>query len=164
MSNFHRLLPRPRLSVFLLLIWLLLNNSFTFSTIFFGVIIAWLIPLVSYQFWPEPRPPMRYRLLLVYALRVIKDIVLASITVARLILGSPRNLKPAFVNFPLELEDSFAITMLASTVSLTPGTVSSDISADRKFLLIHALDVDDEEALIEAIKTRYETPLREIFR
>lgn len=164
MKRFHRLLPRPRLSFFLLLIWLILNNSVAFSTVFFGAILGWLIPLLSYRFWPEPRPSMKYSLLLRYALTVAVDIFFSSITVARLILGSPRKLRPAFVTYPLELEDSFAITILASTISLTPGTVSADVSGDQKYLLIHALDIDTEEALIESIKGRYETPLREIFQ
>jgi multicomponent K+:H+ antiporter subunit E len=67
------------------------------------------------------------------------------------------------VQYPLDLREDFSITLLASTVSLTPGTVSADVSADRGTLLIHALDVADEAALIAQIKQRYEAPLKEIF-
>ncbi|NIW85062.1 MAG: cation:proton antiporter, partial [Gammaproteobacteria bacterium] len=56
----------------------------------------------------------------------------------------------------------FALTALASTISLTPGTVSAEIAPDREHILIHALDVDDEEALVRTIKERYEAPIREI--
>lgn len=159
-----KLLPRPRLSLFLFVIWLLLNNSVSASTVFFGALLGWLIPLASYRFWPEKYGPIKYGLFFRYTLTVVLDIVVASLNVARLILGPHKRLRPAFVTFPLELQDDFAITLLASTISLTPGTVSSDISNDGKYLLIHALDVDNEAELIRSIKARYETPLREIFQ
>ena len=163
MSVQDSLLPRPRLSIFLLILWLFLQNSLTFSTVFFGAILGWLIPLFCYRYWPEPQEPTGHLLFVRYMLRVFKDILLANLNVARLILGSPRKLNPAFVTYPLALENKFAITMLAGTISLTPGTVSSDISEDRRYLLIHALNVGDEEELIQGIKDRYETPLQEIF-
>ncbi len=98
-----------------------------------------------------------------FVLVVHWDIITANVVVARLILGSPRKLRPAFVELPLELTDDFAITLLASTISLTPGTVSADVSEDRRTLLIHALDMDDEAELVAQIKQRYERPLKEIF-
>lgn len=159
-----KLLPRPRLSLFLLIIWLLLNNSISTATVFFGALLGWLIPVISYRFWPEEYAPMKYGIFFRYTLTVALDIVVASLNVARLILGPHKRLRPAFVTYPLELQDHFAITLLASTISLTPGTVSSDISKDGKYLLIHALDVEDEAELIRTIKARYETPLREIFQ
>jgi multicomponent K+:H+ antiporter subunit E len=67
------------------------------------------------------------------------------------------------VELPLALTNEFAIVMLANTISLTPGTVTAEIRSDRKTLLIHCLDVEDEAALIADIKTRYEQPLKEVF-
>jgi multicomponent K+:H+ antiporter subunit E len=53
--------------------------------------------------------------------------------------------------------------MLASVISLTPGTVSADLSDDRKTLLVHGLNVVDEAAAVAEIKQRYEAPLLEVF-
>ncbi len=78
-------------------------------------------------------------------------------------LGSPSRLRPAFVEVPLDIRDDFVITMLASVVSLTPGTVSADVSQDRTLLLVHGLDVADIPEMIATIKQRYEAPLKEIF-
>jgi multicomponent K+:H+ antiporter subunit E len=64
---------------------------------------------------------------------------------------------------PLDVREDFTITLLASTISLTPGTVSADLSVDHRYLLIHALHVEDEAATIAQIKQRYEAPLKEIF-
>ena len=73
-------------------------------------------------------------------------------------------LRPRFVRIPVTLGDDFALTALASTISLTPGTVSAEIAPDRGHILIHALDVEDEAALVRAIKERYEVPIKEIFQ
>jgi multicomponent K+:H+ antiporter subunit E len=94
---------------------------------------------------------------------VTYDIVLANIAVARLILGSPTKLRPLFVEFPLDLTQPMSISLLASIITMTPGTVSADLSEDSKLLLIHALDCDDPARLIGEIKHRYEKPLMEIF-
>jgi len=87
----------------------------------------------------------------------------ANLVVARLILGPVRRLRPAFIRLPLDLNNEFAIVLFTHSLSLTPGTVSADLSADRRFLLIHALDVEDEAQLVARIKQRYEAPLKEIF-
>ena len=92
------------------------------------------------------------------------DILIANFQVAWLILfRSNRNLRARWLVVPIDLTTPEAITMLAGTISLTPGTVSSDVSADGRFLLVHALDVEDEAAEIGRIKTRYEARLQRVF-
>lgn len=160
----NRLLPQPLFSLFLLLVWLLLVNTVALGQVLLGAFLAITLPLFTSRFWPDrPRISSPWKLLR-YIGVLLWDIGLANLTVARLILGPPRRLRPAFIHLPLELENEFAITVLASTISLTPGTVSSDLSPDRKTLLIHALDVADEAAVIAHIKQRYERPLKEIFQ
>jgi multicomponent K+:H+ antiporter subunit E len=73
-------------------------------------------------------------------------------------------MRPAWLMIPLDLRSTEAITVLAGTVSLTPGAVSSDISTDGRHLLVHALDTGDPQAEIDRIKARYERRLMEIFR
>ncbi len=158
-----RWLPHPLLSLTLLLVWLLLMNRFSVGQVLFGALLGVLIPHFTSAFWPERPSLKRPGLLLRYLLRLAGDILVANIQVARLVLGPKRHLRPAFIEFPLELHDEFAVTMLASTISLTPGTVSADLSRDRKTLLIHALDVSDPEALCRRLKRSYENPLKEIF-
>lgn len=155
--------PRPLLSLLLLLVWLLLSSDLSAGSVLIGLVLAWIIPLVTRTLWPdEPaiRKPWR---IFAYLRRLLWDIFLANLTVARLVLSARRQPKPAFVSYPLSLEHPLAITILASTITLTPGTVSADISADRKLLLIHVLDVDDDQALVNGIRERYEIPLQEMF-
>ncbi|PXA94131.1 Na+/H+ antiporter subunit E, partial [Nostoc sp. 3335mG] len=115
-------------------------------------------------FWPA-RPRMRFgRAFLGYLGIVLFDIVVANFQVARLILfRRNRDLRAHWLVVPIDLSTPEAITMLAGTISLTPGTVSSDMSADGRFLLVHALDVADPAAEVARIKHRYEARLQRIF-
>ena len=159
-----RWLPHPFMSLTLALVWLLLSNDVTPGDLVLGALLGVIIPRYTSSFWPEHPHPARPGVLALYLLRLLGDIVVANLQVARLVLGPRRRLSPAFVAFPLELTDEFAITMLASTVSLTPGSVSADLSGDRRTLLIHVLSTEDPEALCRRIRSRYEAPLKEIFR
>jgi len=159
----HKLLPHPLLTPTLAAIWLLLVNSLSPGQIVLGLFLGWAIPFFTLRFWPDPvriaRPGVLARFLAV----VLYDIVVANLVVARLILGPPARLRPAFIEYPLRLRTDLAISLLANTISLTPGTVSARLSSDRRHLLVHALDVEDAEAAIAAIRDRYETPLLEVF-
>ncbi len=94
---------------------------------------------------------------------VLWDIVVANIDVARRILGPEAAIESGFIWLPLTLRDPHGIAALAGIITLTPGTLSVDVTDDRRYLLVHAFHVGDEAALIQSIKSRYEAPLREIF-
>ncbi|HLV78554.1 MAG TPA: Na+/H+ antiporter subunit E [Marinobacter sp.] len=154
--------PQPWLSLILFLTWQVLSEGVSGGSVVLGLILAWVIPQLTQSFWPE-RPRFRKPWLMPgYLLKVVWDITIASFVVARLIL-STRKPKPAFISYPLHLQHPLAISILASTVSLTPGTVSADISDDQKLLLIHALNAGDDNEVIEEIYNRYEKPLMEMF-
>lgn len=168
-------LPTPYRSLLLFIVWLLLNQSAAPIHLFFGLLLALMIPWLCYRL-RDPQPLIQRPLLaLRYTLRVISDIVTANAEVAVLILGPVKKLRPAFVRVPLDLQHNLPLTILACTVSMTPGTVSADIYPSveslepdeplpQRWLLIHVLDLEDEAALIATIKARYEAPLKEIFQ
>lgn len=157
------LFPHPVASAVLAAVWLVLNSSIAAGHVLLAVLLAWCIPWLTRSLWrrrvPLRRPLPALRLLAV----VLADIVVANLNVARLILGPRSALRPAFVRVPLTVQEPFAIWTLASIITLTPGTVSSKLSEDRRWLLVHVLDLDDAEALVSQIKARYEAPLQEIF-
>jgi len=157
------LLPHPLTSAALLLVWLLAHNGVTPGLLVLGTLLAVAVPLVTRAFWPERPRVVRYAPLARLTLVVLFDIVVANVIVARLVLGPRSRLRPRFIELPLELESPYAVTMLASIISLTPGTVSSNLSGDHRTLLVHGLDVPDARAAAARIKARYEAPLKEIF-
>jgi multicomponent K+:H+ antiporter subunit E len=160
----RRLLPHPLLSALLLLCWLWLNNSVAPGHVLLGVALALGIPLFTRRFWPDPIPVRRPLRVLEYAAVVLYDIVVANLEVAVLILGPRSRLAPAFVRVPLDLRSDFAATVLASTVTLTPGTVSVEIEdgPQGRVLVVHALRCLDAAALVRTVKDRYERRLQEI--
>lgn len=158
-----RFFPHPALSITIFLLWMALNNASSLAHAVLALILAIGLPLLTHRFWPEHPPKVK----LLPAIRlfgiVLWDILMASIDVAKLVLGPTKRIKPAFIEVPLDMQDPFVGTLLASIVSLTPGTVSIDIDRSRWVLQVHALNVEDREVIIQSIKTRYEKPLKEIF-
>ncbi len=158
-----RLLPHPLLSLLLLLLWLLLNNSGAPGHLLLGTLLAVLIPFFSHRFWPEQVRLHRPLLLLRLVGRVLGDILVANFIVAKVVLGPSSGIRPAFVRVPLDIEGDLPVTLLASVISLTPGTLTADLDAQRRYLLVHALSEKDPQQLVQLIKRRYEAPIKEIF-
>ncbi|WP_296808588.1 Na+/H+ antiporter subunit E [Thiocapsa sp.] len=158
-----RLLPHPILTPVLAVIWLLLVNSLSPGQILLGLLLGWAIPVFTLRFWPEQVRIHKPLTLMRFFAVVMYDILIANLAVAALILAGPKHVKPAFVRMPLDLRTDLGISLLANTVSLTPGTVSAWLSPDRSHLVVHGLKVKDPDALIAEIKRRYEAPIKEVF-
>jgi multicomponent K+:H+ antiporter subunit E len=159
-------LPHPLLTGQLLIAWLWLNNTVHPGHIVLGSALAVAIPYLTRRFWPEPIVVDRPLKVLQYVAIVSYDILVANLQLTALILGPVSRLRPVFVRVPVALQTDFAVTLLASTVTLTPGTVPVDIedtAADGRRLVVHALRCVDEQAMVRSIKDRYERRLQEIF-
>lgn len=163
MSIGRSLVPHPVLSAMLFVVWLTLQHTLSAGHILLGATLAMLIPLFTRRFFPEPVYLSRVGTVCKLLAVVLWDILVASFAVSRLTLGPASRLRPSFVRVPVALSDDFALTALASTISLTPGTVSAEIAPNREHILVHALDVADDAELVRTIKNRYEAPLKEIF-
>ena len=158
-----RWLPQPLLSLTLWLLWLMLNQSLSIGQVLLGAVLALFLPWFLRPLMGPPPCVARPLVLLRYLLRLATDILISNFQVARRVLGPASQIRPGFVAYPLEVTHDLPITILASTVALTPGTLSADVSPDRCWLYIHVLTLDDETVLIDTIKTRYEALLKEIF-
>ncbi|MCM2346466.1 Na+/H+ antiporter subunit E [Acidovorax soli] len=159
-----RLLPAPLLSTALFVLWLLLNQSLSPGHLLLALLVAWLIPLLTRGLRPLPVRIRHPGTVLRLGLTVVADTVASNLSVARLLLspGRPRH-GADFVLIPLELRDPNALAVLAMIVCITPGTAWAELSLDRSMLMLHALEVDDPQTLIDHVKQCYERPLMEIF-
>lgn len=164
MTLLRKIFPHPLLTVLLALVWLLLVNRFSINSLLFGLFLGVVIPFVTGPYWPN-RPKLSNPLKIIeYILIVIWDIIVANVVVARLVVFKRNEqLSPNWIAIPLKLRTPEAITVLAGTITLTPGTVSADLSSEGHFLLVHCLDAPDPEAVRDEIKERYERRLVEIF-
>lgn len=159
-----RLFPHPLLSLVLLMIWFGLVNYVSLGHLLLGGFFALVLPIITEPYWPG-RPKLQSPLKLVaYVFLVLWDIILANIDVAKIILfKKPEDVRSHWINVPLDLKSPEAITMLAGTITMTPGTISAMLSADAQCILVHCLHTDDPDAVRDEIKSRYENRLKEIF-
>jgi multicomponent K+:H+ antiporter subunit E len=158
-----RWLPAPLLSLVLFVVWLMLNQSLSPGQLVLAAALAIAVPWFSERLRPD-RPRLKRPALIVrFGLLVLWDIVRSNVEVARRILGPEGAIRPRFVWVPLSIRDPHGIVALAGVITMTPGTLSAELSADRRHLLVHAFNVDDEAALVADIKARYEAPLIAIF-
>lgn len=159
----NKLFPAPLLSLCVFVVWLLLVGSIEPGHLVLAAVQAVLLPLVAQRLRGAAagirRPLVAVRLLLV----VLWDIVVSNIQVAKLILGRESKIHPGFLWLPLDVRNPHAIATLAGIITMTPGTLSTEVSADNRHLLVHCFSLDDEAGTIAQIKQRYEAPLKEIF-
>jgi multicomponent K+:H+ antiporter subunit E len=159
----RRLFPHPYLTLTLILLWFLLVNEVKLGSLVMACVIATIIPLLTSRWWPD-RPRIRRPFgLAAYGVLVLWDVIVANFQVARIILFMPRDkIRSAWIAIPLDLTSPEAISLLAGTITMTPGTLTADFSADGRALLVHALHAPDPEAVRDDIKTRYEARLKRI--
>ena len=161
----RKIFPHPFLTLLLAVVWTLLQNNVSAGMVVFGLILGVIIPALTARWWPDRPDEMRLIPMIKYIGIVIWDIIVANIQVAKIILTKPNDqMKPNWVIIPLELKSPEAITILAGTITLTPGTVSADLSSEGHSLLVHALDAPDPDVVRDEIKERYERRLLEIFQ
>ncbi len=158
-----RLLPAPLLSAALFVTWLLLNQSASLGHLALAALLAVVVPWFTEPLRPERPRLARPALIVRLGLVVLWDIVKSNIDVAKRILGPQAAIRSGFVWVPLSIRDPHGILALAGIITMTPGTLSAELTDDRCHLLVHALNVDDPAALVADIKARYEQPLMQIF-
>jgi multicomponent K+:H+ antiporter subunit E len=159
-----RWLPFPVMTLFLLVMWLLLNQSLNPGHVMLGSILgiagSWALTTLE----PPAGHLRRPRAMLQLAIVVLKDIVRSNIAVARIILGPrARNETSGFLDIPLELRAPYGLALLALIVTATPGTLWVAFDPAKGVLTVHVLDLIDEDVWIATIKQHYERHLLEIF-
>jgi multicomponent K+:H+ antiporter subunit E len=156
--------PHPMLIAVLALVWVLLVNDFSLGAILSGLLLGIGIGRMTSPYWPQRLTIRNPLAILEYVAIVLWDIVVSNLQVAYLVLfRRGPSLKSQFVTVPLALESPEAIATLAATITMTPGTLSADLSADGRSLLVHCLETSDPAGTVANIKSRYERRLTRIF-
>lgn len=160
----RRWFPHPYLTLMVFAVWMMLVNRFAWGSVVFAAILGVVIPLLTAPYWQGVTRIKSVWPLIGFFWVVFVDIVKSNIAVAKIVLFMPKSqLKPAWISVPLDIREPEAITMLASAITLTPGTLSCDVSAERKALLVNCLHAPDPDAVRDEIKSRYEARLRRAF-
>ena len=156
------MIPHPLLSLALLLMWLLLND-FTLGHLVLGSVVAIFGGWAMASLRPDKPKMKKWYLLPKLFILVFVDIIRSNLAVALLMIsGKRRKQTSGFITVPLEIEHPTALAIMAVILTSTPGSAWLAYDERRKTVLIHVLDLIDEEKWIENIKHRYERLLLEI--
>ncbi|MBX6373833.1 MAG: Na+/H+ antiporter subunit E [Acetobacteraceae bacterium] len=160
----RRVLPHPLLTACLLVMWLLLNQSLTAGSVILGGVLALGASRALVRLEPPRARFRRPGVALQLAFIVLRDIIRSNIAVARIILRPGRgDRRSGFVRIPLDMRDPYGLAVLACIITATPGTIWVEYDSASRSLLLHILDLIDEDAWARIIKGRYESRLMEIF-
>lgn len=158
-----RLLPTPLLSIALLVLWLMLNQSLEPGQLILGALLAVAIPLVVQPLRPIKAHVRKPLVIIRLVLVSLKEIIISCFNVSRIILFTGTKPHSQFIRIPLDLRDPHGLAVLSCIINSTPGTVWVEILPDSNDLALHVFDLHDTAWWIETIKSRYERPLMEIF-
>jgi multicomponent Na+:H+ antiporter subunit E len=150
------------LNVLLALVWSALMGNFDPPYLLFGFVLGYFI---LWLFQKPPRTQKYFRevpLVIEFGLFFLWEIVVSNIRLTITILSPRPKLRPAVVAIPLDLKSEVGIVLLANLITLTPGTLSLDISSNKHTLFVHIFDLDDPEKFVKKIKNNYERRVREI--
>ena len=161
----NRFLPHPLLTLALAAMWLVLNAPLTPATGLLAALVGWLVPFVMRSLRPRAVRVRAPGAILRLAGHVLVDVVRSNVDVAAVILGLRRGppRRAGFVSVPLDLRSPYGLAVLSVIVTSAPGTLWIQYESGTGRLLLHVLDLTDDEAWVRRIKDRYERPLREIF-
>lgn len=146
-------------------VWAAITGVFSLTNVIFGALIGvWALWVVRERMQVSRTFLRLWRAISLLGLFVF-EIVLSAVRVAMVVVSPrlDRALNPAIIAFPLTLKSDVQITMLANMITLTPGTLSVDVSEDRKTLYVHAISVRDRQSLIRSIARGFERKIIEAF-
>lgn len=154
------------LAVILALFWAAATGNFSMPNLLFGAFVGGIGLFIVRDRVQSPRLLLKARRLIALIGLFAYELVLSAFRVAVLVLrpNMGKELRPAIVAYPLSLKSNIEITVFANLLTLTPGTLSVDVSDDGKILYIHALDCADKEALIRELANGFETKVAEAFK
>ena len=142
------------LNVFLAVLWMLVNQSATVSDFAVGFLVGYLALTIT-----EPGYGRRIFRALFFVFYVVYQIIKSTLIVIAAVLRPNGRVKPGIVAIPLDASSNAEIMLLATVITLTPGTISMETGrrADGKqVLFVHCLLLDDPDGVIASIKHDFE--------
>ena len=145
-------------------IWVALTGNFNLTNFLFGFILSFLILWVMTGNRRANAYFTRGPKVIAFVFFFLYELIIANLQVAYDVITPRFYMKPGIIRIPLAAESDLEITLLANLITLTPGTLSLDVSEDRKVLYVHAMYVKDKDKFVAGIKNGFEKRLLEILR
>ena len=149
-------------NLLLTFIWVALTGSFEFANVFFGFVLSYFLLWVITRGSGNVRYFKLMPRVLAFFFFFIYELVKANLQVAYEVSTPKLNMTPGIVAVPLDIKSDFEITMLANLITLTPGTLSLDVSEDKSVLYVHSMYIKNREEFIQGIKNGFEKRIMQI--
>jgi multicomponent Na+:H+ antiporter subunit E len=151
-------------NLMLSLVWIAMTGGFTPLNFALGFVLGYVILVFSQRVLGSTSYFVKGAQLLSFAGFFARELVLANLRVAYDVVTPGFHMRPAIVAVPLDAKTDAEITMLANLITVTPGSFSLEVSADRRVLYVHAMYVDDPETFRREIKDGFERRVLELLR
>ncbi|NMO98211.1 Na+/H+ antiporter subunit E [Paenibacillus lemnae] len=152
------------LNIIIAVVWMFLYSDWSAPRFILGFIVgAVLIGLLN-RFWSQDFYLRKLWSLILLLLLFLKELFKSSVTVIAQVLRPKLNVTPGIFAYETELESDWEVTILSLLICLTPGTLTLEVSHDKKTLYIHAMDIDDVESVSSQIRGTFERAIMEVTR
>ncbi|MCL4871542.1 MAG: Na+/H+ antiporter subunit E [Anaerolineae bacterium] len=145
-------------------IWLLLVGEFSGTNFVVGLVVGYLVMWIARPALYPPGYVSKEWRLANFLGYFIKELLVANVQVAKLVLQWEPDVKPGIIAIPLDAKTDTEITMFSNLITLTPGSLSLDLSRNERVLTVHAINVDDAQVYINNIKSGLEAKVLDVLR
>ncbi len=157
-------MPLVLVNMLFALAWSFVTGSFSMINMIFGFALGAAALYLIREQVGSPGYLSRGRSIVSLVFLFIYELILSAWKVAKLVLSPQMDLKPGIFAYPLRVDRDFEITLLANLITLTPGTLSVDVSDDEQTLFVHAIDCSDLDQTRRDIADGFERKIMEAFR
>jgi multicomponent Na+:H+ antiporter subunit E len=145
-------------------IWMFLSESYSFASFLVGFVIGAALLFLFNRFIPDSFYFREVKAIGYLIFLFIKELLLANLEVLKWVYKPKLDFQPGIIALPIDVKKNWEITLLANLITLTPGTLSVDVSRDQRYIYIHAIDLPDVNQTIVGIKDTFEKAIREVTR
>lgn len=151
-------------NLLLALIWAAMTGAVTLPNLVVGFLLGYLALYLLKPLLDDHAYFKKFPRAISFAIYFLKEMVISCARVTYDVLTPTHHSRPGILAIPIDAETDLEITLLANLITLTPGTLSLDLSPDRKTLYIHAMFAADLDAIRRDIKEQLEKRLLELMR
>ncbi len=154
------------LTLVLALVWVGLTGELTLATFVVGLLLGVIIiNLFGKRTLTVLKLNIRHIIPLIQLFFIfLFELLMANLTVLAKVFSPKLNIKPGIIKVPVEVEGPFWITTLANMITLTPGTLTVEVSPDNKYFYVHCLNIDNEDSIVSDIKGTFEKKIQEVYK
>lgn len=155
-------MPLATLALSIATIWLLMRGREP-GNFFVGMTIAFILILFLRRTYGQERSFRRWSDIVRFIFYFTWELIVANLQVLRIVLSPRLHIRPGIIAFRTECKTPLSVTSLANSITLTPGTLSVDISEDDSTIFVHTLDIEEPDKVREGIRRGLEDPVKGAF-